>query len=137
MKKFSLLIFLTMISFYPAYSQVTIKVFPDLPDQKIKSIGANYCQVRLTNDAWDAIGEETLKQFRPEYVRVAVPLKIRGAEYETYKGEKLVQQPLVITLLNFMKKMKNEYGVKNFTVSTWDVPDELVFNPEVGRARVL
>ncbi len=117
--------------------EISVKVFPELHLQKIKSIGANYCQVRLTNNAWDAIGEETLRQFRPENVRVAVPLKVRGAEYANYKGEKLVEQPLVISLLEFMKRMKLEFGVKSFTVSTWDVPNELVINPNVGRARVI
>jgi O-glycosyl hydrolase len=117
--------------------ETTIRIFPEVQFQKIKSIGANYCQVRLTNDAWDSIGEETLKQFRPENVRVAVPLKVRGADYENYKGNKLVEQPLVISLLKFMKQMKTDYGVKSFTVSTWDVPDELVVDPSVGRARVI
>jgi hypothetical protein len=117
--------------------EISVKVFPELQLQRIKSIGANYCQVRLTNSAYDAIGEETLRQFRPENVRVAVPLKVRGADYSVYKGAKLVEQPLVISLLEFMKRMKNEFGVKSFTVSTWDVPDELVVDPTVGRARVL
>lgn len=117
--------------------EISVKVFPEVQLQKIKSIGANYCQVRLTNDAWDSIGEETLRQFRPENVRVAVPLKVKGAEYAAYKGNKLVEQPLVISLLKFMKRMKSEFGVKSFTVSTWDVPNELVVDPTVGRARVI
>lgn len=138
MKKLSAFVALFLFVIGSITSQeLSVKVFPEVQLQKIKSIGANYCQVRLTNNAWDAIGEETLRQFRPENVRVAVPLKVRGAEYANYKGEKLVEQPLVISLLEFMKRMKLEFGVKSFTVSTWDVPNELVINPDVGRARVI
>jgi len=130
-------VFILFIPFIINSQDVSVKVYPELKLQKIKSIGANYCQVRLTGIASDSIGEETLKQFRPENVRVAIPLKVRGTDYQNYKGEKYVEQPMIKALLEFMKRMKNEYGVKSFTLSTWDVPNELVVDPTATRARVL
>jgi hypothetical protein len=116
---------------------VNIKVYPEIPLQTIKSIGGNYSMTRYTNSAWDAIGEETLRQFRPENVRVALPLKIRNVDYQAYKGEKLTGQPLVITLFEAMKRMKNEFGVKSFTLSVWDLPDEVIADPSKANQRVL
>ncbi|HKJ79931.1 MAG TPA: hypothetical protein VKA10_10360, partial [Prolixibacteraceae bacterium] len=43
--------------------------------------------------------------------------------------------PTVISLLETMKRMKNEYGVENFTISVWRVADELVENPERNNKR--
>ena len=102
--------------------KVSVKVFPDIKRQKIESIGGNYTQARYSNNAWDAIGGETLKQFRPGSVRVALPLDFRKEAYTNYKGDLITKQPLVISLLESMKRMKNEFGVKIFTVSVWDVP---------------
>jgi hypothetical protein len=36
---------------------ISIKVYPEIQLQKIKSIGGNYSQTRYTSSAWDAIGE--------------------------------------------------------------------------------
>jgi len=109
---------------------VQIKVFPEIHHQEIISIGGNYCQANYTNHAWDAIGEATLREFRPSHVRLALPLQFRGLDYETYRGEKINEQPVVVTLHEAMKRMKEEFGVSNFTVSVWRVADELVENPE-------
>jgi len=115
----------------------TIKIFPEVKHQKIISIGGNYCQANYTNHAWDAIGEVTLKEFRPSHVRLALPLQHRGKDYASYKGEKINEQPVVITLLEAMKRMKEEFGVSNFTISVWQVPDELVENPDQSSKRII
>ncbi len=107
-----------------------IKFYPEIKKQEIVSIGGNYCQANYTNDAWDKVGEVTLEEFRPSHVRVALPLQFRDLKYSEYKGEKILDQPVIVSLLESMKRMKEEYGVSNFTVSVWRVPDELVQNPE-------
>lgn len=138
--KISLLISFVLIlfsSFLFAQEKVSVKVYPEIKRQKIESIGANYCQTRLTNSAWDAIGEQTLKEFKPGYVRVALPLQFRREEYANYKGSKINDQPLVISLLESMKRMKYEFGVKSFTVSVWNVPNVLVVDPEKRNQRVI
>lgn len=135
-KLFAFLLFI-LITSAGNTQPVNIKVYPEIPLQTIKSIGGNYSMTRYTNSAWDAIGEETLRQFRPENVRVALPLKIRSVDYQAYKGEKLTGQPLVITLFEAMKRMKNEFGVKSFTLSVWDLPDEVIADPSKANQRVL
>jgi hypothetical protein len=118
------------------YSQKTIiKVYPEIEQQKIVSMGGNYCQANYTDNAWDAVGEVTLREFRPSHVRLALPLQFRGQNYESYKGEKINEQPVVITLHETMKRMKDEFGVFNFTISVWRVADELVENPEQDNKR--
>ena len=129
------LFLLIVITGYP--QNVTVKVFPEIKRQKIVSIGGNYCQANYTDHAWDAVGEETLKQLKPRYVRVALPLRIRNKKYEAYRGDKFLQEPLVIKLLESMKRMKYEYGVENITVSVWNVADELVKNPDERSQRVI
>jgi len=138
--KISLLITFALILFSSilfAQEKVSVKVYPEIKRQKIQSVGANYCQTRLTNSAWDAIGEQTLKEFKPGYVRVALPLQFRKEEYANYKGSKITEQALVISLLESMKRMKYEFGVKSFTVSVWNVPNELVVDPEKRNQRVI
>ena len=114
---------------------VKVQVYPEILKQKIESIGGNYCQANYTNNAWDAIAEATLKDFKPGYVRLALPLEFRHTEYAVFKGNKIIEQPAVITLLETMKRMKTEFGVTNFTISVWRVADELVANPEKDSQR--
>jgi len=64
----------------------SVKIFPDIKKQVIQSIGGNYCQANYTDHAWDAIGEATLKEFRPSHVRIALPMKLRKMRYEIIKG---------------------------------------------------
>ncbi len=109
---------------------VTLKIYPEIQKQKIVSIGGDYCQANYTNNAWDAIGEATLKELKPSHVRVALPLQFTQLKYEDYKGEKILKQPTVISLLESMKRMKDEFGVTSFTVSVWRVPNEIVDKPE-------
>jgi hypothetical protein len=109
---------------------VRVQVYPEILKQKIESIGGNYCQANYTSHAWDAIGEATLNEFRPSHVRLALPLQFENQPYETYNGKKIVEQPTVITLLEAMKRMKTEFGVTNFTISVWRVPNEVVDKPE-------
>ena len=138
--KFSLLIFLMLILFSSSIlgqEKVKVKVYPEIKRQKIQSVGGNYCQTRLTNSAWDAIGEQTLKEFKPGFVRVALPLQFRKEEYTNYKGNKIVDQPLVISLLESIRRMKTEFGVRSFTVSVWNVPNELVVDPSLREQRVI
>lgn len=123
------LFFLIVIQCVTAQN-VKIKIYPELLKQKIVSIGGNYCQANYTGNAWDAIGEATLRDFKPDYVRVALPLQFENLDYNVYSGEKINNQPAVVSLLESMKRMKTEFGVTNFTVSVWRVPNELVENPE-------
>jgi hypothetical protein len=133
----SFITFLLFSSLVFTQEIVSVKVFPEIKRQKIQSIGGNYCQARLTNSAWDAIGEATLKEFKPGFVRVALPLKLRNEEYRNYKGNKITEQPLVISVLETIKRMKSEFGVKTITISVWDVPDELVEDPGKRNQRVV
>jgi hypothetical protein len=130
MKRTIFILFLLSTVFSGLSQTVKIQVYPEMLKQKIVSIGGNYCQANYTNNAWDAIGEATLNDFRPGNVRLALPLEFRRTDYTAYKGSKIVEQPAVITLLETMKRMKTEYGVSNFTISVWRVADELVANPE-------
>jgi hypothetical protein len=137
-KKILLLTLLPLLTALTLLSQPTrITVFPEIRHQEIISIGGNYCQANYTDNAWDAVGEATLSEFRPSHVRLALPLQFRGKDYETYKGARINQQPAVVTLLETMKRMKAEYGVSNFTVSVWRVADELVDNPERNDKRTI
>ncbi len=117
--------------------KVSIKVYPELKRQKIVSIGGDFCQARLTNSAWDAIGEETLKQFHPQNVRVALPLRFRGQAYSAYKGEAVTKQPLVISVLETIKRMKSEFGVKSIIISVWDVPNAVVQDSTKRNQRII
>ncbi len=136
MKKPISLLILMFALLNAAYSQtVKIQVYPEMLKQKIVSIGGNYCQANYTSHAWDAIGEATLNDFKPSHVRLALPLEFRNLSYTEYKGDKITEQPAVITLLESMRRMKTEFGVSNFTVSVWRVADELVSNPEKSSQR--
>ena len=112
-----------------------ITIFPEIKRQTIKSIGGNYAQANYTDNAWDEVGEATLEEFRPSHVRLALPLQFRNLDYKEYKGKKLVKHPTIISLLETMQRMKNDYGVENFTISVWRVADELVENPERSNKR--
>jgi len=109
-------------------AQAVVKLLPDSTRQKIISIGGNYPQANYKGDAWDLVGEATLKEFKPTHVRVALPLQF-WLDYDVYKGRRVLKQPAVISLLRAMKRMKERYGVTSFTVSVWRVPNELVENP--------
>ncbi len=130
---------LTALLMISAMAQETavIKVFPDLSRQTIRTVGGNYCQGSYSPAASDSIGEFTLREFKPLNVRVALPVNLRRAKYADFKGEKFVEQPMVIGVMEFIKKMKYEFGVENFTVSVWDVPDELVADPSKKSQRVV
>jgi hypothetical protein len=130
--------FLILFSFGNAFSQpVKIEVFPGIKKQIIRSIGGNYCQANYSDHAWDAIGEATLKEFRSSHVRVALPVKLRNLLLNEYRGEKYTQQRIVVEVLESLKRMKNEFGVKNFTISAWDLPDEFIEDPSKKSQRVL
>lgn len=109
---------------------ITVNVFPENKKQKIISIGGNYPQANYTTQAWDLVGRNTIEKFKPTHVRVALPLQFYGVSYENYKGNKILTQPRVVSLLEAMREMKEDYGVVNFTVSVWRVANELVENPE-------
>ena len=115
----------------------SLQVYPEIKKQMIRSIGGNYCQANYTDHAWDAIGEATLREFRPSHVRVALPLKLRNMKFEDYRGSGFINQPLILELLGSLKRMKNEFGVQNFTVSVWNVPDELIVDPSKTAQRVI
>lgn len=134
----SILIFILMLSFSGATAQnATVKIYPDIKKQVIKSIGGNYCQANYSPHAADAIGDATLHEFRPTHVRVALPMRLRNAKFEDYRGENYTKQPLVVEVLDELKRMKNEFGVKNFTISVWDLPDEFIVDPTKKAQRVI
>ena len=108
----------------------SVRIYPEILKQRIESVGGNYCQANYTGIAWDNIGEATLREFKPSHVRVALPLQFSEKEFEEYKGANLLKQAPVISLLDAMQRMKNQFGVANFTVSVWRVADELVDKPE-------
>lgn len=112
-----------------------VKILAESKRQKIISIGGNYPQANYKGDAWDLVGETTLTEFKPSHVRVAIPLQFKGVNYSVYKGKKILKQQAVITLIKAMRRMKQSYGVVNFTLSVWRVPDELVENPGASNKR--
>lgn len=139
-KRFTVYLFILFggIIRYDAGAQVVnVQVFPEIKRQSIKSIGGNYCQANYTDHAWDAIGEATLREFRPTHVRVALPLRLRNMNFEDYRGVNFIKQPLIIELFESLRRMKNEFGVQNFTISVWNVPDELVVDPSKTAQRII
>jgi hypothetical protein len=121
-----------------AFAQkATVKIYPEIKRQVIKSIGGNYCQANYSQHAADAIGDETLREFRPTHVRVALPMRLRNAKFEDYRGVNYTKQPLVVEVLDELKRMKSEFGVVNFTISVWDVPDEFIADPTKTAQRVI
>ncbi|MDP3915950.1 MAG: glycoside hydrolase family 30 beta sandwich domain-containing protein [Bacteroidota bacterium] len=133
------IIFLSLILIVStAFAQkATVKIYPEIKRQVIKSIGGNYCQANYSQHAADAIGDETLREFRPTHVRVALPMRLRNAKFEDYRGENYTKQPLVLEVLDELKRMKSEFGVVNFTISVWDVPDEFIADPTKTAQRVI
>ncbi|MBC8004237.1 MAG: hypothetical protein H7X84_02095 [Verrucomicrobia bacterium] len=117
--------------------KATVEIFPQIKRQVMKSVGGNYCQSTYTAHAADAIGNETLREFRPTHVRVALPMKLRNIPFKDYRGTNYTKQPLVVEVLDELKLMKNEFGVKNFTLSVWDVPDEFIADPTREAQRVI
>jgi len=140
MKTYSLTIFIlySILIVSTAFAQkATVKIYPEIKKQTIKSIGGNYCQANYSQHAADAIGDETLKQFRPTHVRVALPMRLRNANFADYRGASYTKQPLVVEVLDELKRMKSEFGVVNFTISVWDVPDEFIADPTKTAQRVI
>jgi hypothetical protein len=128
-------VLLVFLSLQVLAQPVRVTVYPEIKEQKVISMGGNYAQANYTNSAWDAVGEATLEEFRPSHVRLALPLQFRDKEYSAYMGEKINDQPAVVSLHETMKRMKEDYGVSNFTISVWRVPNELVENPERDNKR--
>jgi len=117
--------------------KVTVKIFPEVKKQVIQSIGGNYCQANYSAHAADAIGNETLREFRPTHVRVALPVRLRNMKFEDYRGANYTKQPLVVEVFNELKRMKSEFGVRNFSISVWDLPDEFIVDPTKTAQRVV
>ncbi|HEY3371302.1 MAG TPA: glycoside hydrolase family 30 beta sandwich domain-containing protein [Prolixibacteraceae bacterium] len=121
-----------------AFAQkASVQIYPEVKRQIIQSIGGNYCQANYSEHAADAIGNETLREFRPSHVRVALPMRLRKTPFQDYRGKNFTSQPLVIEVLDELKRMKNEFGVKNFTISVWDLPDEFMVDPSKKAQRVI
>jgi len=117
--------------------RATVQVYPEVKRQIIRSIGGNYCNANYTPHAADAIGDETLREFRPSHVRVALPMRLRNTKFEDFRGENFTKQSLVVEVLDELKRMKNEFGVVNFTISVWDVPDEFIADPSKQAQRII
>lgn len=117
--------------------KATVKIYPEIKKQVIQSIGGNYCQANYSAHAADAIGNETLREFRPTHVRVALPVRLRNMKFEDYRGSSYTKQPLVIEVLEELNRMKTEFGVTNFTISVWDLPDEFIVDPTRQAQRVV
>lgn len=135
----TILIFFVLFNFSGIViaQKATVQIYPEVKKQMIQSIGGNYCQANYSEHAADAIGDETLKQFRPSHVRVALPMRLRRSPFQDYRGANYTKQPLVIEVLDELKRMKNEFGVRNFTISVWDVPDEFIADPTKKAQRVI
>ncbi|HAH22155.1 MAG TPA: hypothetical protein DCL77_00015 [Prolixibacteraceae bacterium] len=134
------LIIVLLLSFCSAetYAQkASVQIYPEVKRQIIQSIGGNYCQANYSDHAADAIGNETLREFRPDHVRVALPMRLRRTPFQDYRGKNFTNQPLVIEVLDELKRMKNEFGVKNFTISVWDLPDEFMVDPSKKAQRII
>ncbi|HEX7585534.1 MAG TPA: hypothetical protein VF373_12655 [Prolixibacteraceae bacterium] len=117
--------------------KATVQIFPQVKRQIISSVGGNYCQANYSAHASDAIGDETLKEFRPSHIRVALPMRLRSKAFEEYRGANFTKQPLVIEVLDELKRMKDDFGVKNFTISVWDLPDEFIADPSKKAQRII
>jgi hypothetical protein len=138
MKTNSLIVIYCLIFGLSAVAQkATVKIYPEIKKQLIQSIGGNYCQANYSSHAADAIGNETLREFRPTHVRVALPVRLRNMKFEDYRGANYTKQPLVIEVLDELKRMKTEFGVTNFTISVWDLPDEFIVDPAKTAQRVV
>jgi len=137
--KFSLIfIFLTgFLSPFVSAQNASVQIYSEIKRQVIHSIGGNYCQANYSPHASDAIGDETLREFRPAYVRVALPMRLRNIKFENYRGEKYIRQPIVVEVLEELARMKKDFGVQNFTISVWDIPDECVVDPSKKQQRVI
>lgn len=138
--QFTILLFAGLLTFCGAAAfaqKATVQIFPEVKKQIIQSIGGNYCQANYSEHAADAIGNETLREFKPTHVRVALPMRIRRTPFQDYRGKQYTSQPIVIEVLDELKRMKNEFGVKNFTISVWDVPDEFIADPTKKSQRVI
>ncbi|HET6559257.1 MAG TPA: glycoside hydrolase family 30 beta sandwich domain-containing protein [Prolixibacteraceae bacterium] len=134
------IILLTVLIAFSGVAQAqkaTLEIFPQVKRQIIKSVGGNYCQSTYTAHAADAIGNETLREFKPTHVRVALPMKLRNKSLQDYRGANYTKQPLVVEVLDELKMMKNQFGVKNFTLSVWDVPDDFIVDPARDAQRVI
>lgn len=139
-RQLTTLLLTVLVSFLSpgAFAQkATVQIFPQIKKQVIQSIGGNYCQANYSDHAADAIGNETLREFRPTHVRIALPLRLKKTPFQDYQGANFTSQPLVIEVLDEMKRMKNEFGVKNFTISVWDVADEFIADPTKNAQRVI
>jgi len=133
-----ILILLLFISGEELFAQKAfVQIYPEIKHQIIKSVGGNYCQSNYSEHAADAIGNETLREFRPTHVRVALPMRFRGKAFEEYRGANFAKQPLVIEVLEELKHMKTDCGVRNFTISVWDLPDEFMVDPTKKAKRVI
>ena len=131
-------IFLTeFISPFVSAQNASVRIYSEIKQQVIQSIGGNYCQANYSPHASDAIGDETLREFRPAYVRVALPMRLRNIKFENYRGEKYIRQPIVVEVLEELARMKKDFGVQNFTISVWDIPDECVVDPSKKQQRVI
>jgi hypothetical protein len=138
MKTYLLTLICCLIFVFQVVAQkTTVKIYPGIKKQLIQSIGGNYCQANYSAHAADAIGNETLREFRPTHVRVALPMRLRNMKFEDYRGANYTKQPLVIEVLDELKRMKNEFGVRNFTISVWDLPDEFIVDPSQKAQRVV
>lgn len=136
--KTTIFLFFSLFLSLTAFTQkATIRIFPEVKRQVIKSVGGNYCQSTYSAHAADAIGNETLREFRPTHVRVALPMKLRNVSFEQYRGAAYTRQPLVVEVLEELKSMKNNYGVTNFTMSVWDLPNEFIVDPTREAQRVI
>ena len=134
----TILLLALILCFSGAFAQkASVVIFPEVKRQIIHSIGGNYCQANYSAHAADAIGDETLREFRPSHVRVALPMRFRKTSFEAYRGANYTKQPLVLEVLDELKRMKNEFGVKNFTISVWDVPDEFIADPSKNAQRII
>ena len=78
-----------------------------------------------------------MREFRPTHIRVALPMRFRGKAFEEYRGASFTKQPLVIEVMEELKHMKTDCGVRNFTISVWDLPDDFMADPAKKAQRII
>ncbi len=120
----------------PAIKEITVTVDATKRYQQFLGFGGNYTQVQYTEKAQDAIGQYTLENLHPEWVRIPVPLDMWEPVNDNGKADVMdmkgfqTEDPRLVELFELVKRMRAEYGVKNITASVWKVASWMIGEKE-------
>ena len=122
--------------------KANIRIDCNVTFQTMVDIGANYCNASYTKSAVDEVGNFTLDNLKPRYVRVSIPVKHwepedRGDMGQIIDWDRFNDSGVINTLFGLLKDMKENRGVVNITASVWDVPNYMVSNPDDANKRVI